>query len=80
MGRIDWYRCQRCGRKIAEAEVRWLLTGPPGRMPVAPHTPTRPQPYPRECGAMPTLKDGATVCGGCGMEYTDYLYGEMYHP
>jgi hypothetical protein len=29
---------------------------------------------------MPTLKDGATVCGGCGMEYTDYLYGEMYHP
>jgi hypothetical protein len=29
---------------------------------------------------LPTLKDGATVCGGCGMEYTDYLYGEMYHP
>jgi hypothetical protein len=29
---------------------------------------------------MPTLKDGATVCGGCGMEYTDEVFGAMYHP
>jgi hypothetical protein len=93
VGKIDWWRCWSCGRKVPEAEVVWLLTGPAGYD--IDGRPTRPQPYhadcaevvplerthhPSPCDAMPVLQDGKTVCGKCRAEYTDEFYGAMFHP
>jgi hypothetical protein len=92
---LDWWRCNKCGRKVQEADVEWKLTGPKAtqwdvRAREQPYCPKcallvtpKDQWYPNgDCvGYIGTLKDGKLVCGGCGAEFLKTRDGKgWFHP
>lgn len=92
---LDWWRCHgRCGKKIRQSEVVWLLTGPAGF--TLDGAPTRPEPYCLACSdtvplkrqwhggvcqAMPTIMGGNVVCPECGAAFVEHPNGiGLFHP
>ena len=85
---LDWWRCWgTCNRKVLDAEVTWLLTGPKGCRPepycagCAASIPLTRQWSRQQCEKMPTIMDGVLVCGACGAAYLPMPDGSgAFHP